>query len=276
MYGQGIFQFINGKAYCFGVNLMKPSNRICIILLFALLIQGCSLPGQPVAVPTAPAVAPSQLPTLVEKLQPTATNTPSIMPSSTPAPTSTPFVPFTASVWVDNVNVRVNPGYLFPALKLIAQGTSLTVLGKSPGGEWLYARIPDGTIGWVFTQLVQSNVDLQAAPVIEPQGVQLIKGRVVDLNGTPIQGVGFSILQGEGNQPPTNRALTDSNGEFFSFMPLSASGRWTVVHDSIACKSNVWTDDSCTYYKDPYKGIVVPQSVVATLPQSSILEFLWK
>jgi hypothetical protein len=140
----------------------------------------------------------------------------------------------------------------------------------------MYARIPDGTTGWVFTQLVQSEADLQAAPVVEPQGVQLIKGRVVDLQGPPIQGVGFSILQGEGEQPPTNRALTDSNGELYSFMPLSASGGWKVVQDSMACKSNVWTDDSCSYYKEPYNGVVEPQSVVVTLPQISILEFLWK
>lgn len=257
---------------------MNWFNKVCVILLFILLLQGCSLPGRFVANTSSPMdiVAPTLIPTIMETLQPTPTNTPSIMPSSTPPPTANLFVPFSASVWADNVNVRANPGYLFPSLRLIAQGTSLTILGKSPGGEWMYARIPDGTTGWVFTQLVQSDVDLQAVPVVEPQGVQLIKGRVVDNQGTPIQGVGFSILQGEGEQPPTNRALTDSNGEFYSFMPLSASGGWKVVHDSIACKSNVWKGDSCSYYKEPYKGVVEPQTVVVTLPQTSLLEFLWK
>jgi SH3-like domain-containing protein len=221
-------------------------------------------------------VGPTLKPTSMETLQPTATYTPTIMPTSTPISTATPFVAFSASVLADNVKVRANPGYLFPSLRLIAQGTPLTILGKSPGDEWMYARIPDGTAGWVFTQLIQSNVDLQAVPVVDPQGVQLIKGRVVDNQGMPIHGVGFSILQGEGENPPTNRALTDSNGEFYSFMPLSASGGWKVVHDSIACKSNVWTDDSCSYYKEPYKGLVEPQSVVVSLPQSGILEFLWK
>jgi SH3-like domain-containing protein len=257
---------------------MKWFYQICVILFCGLMLQGCSLPGKTVTTTSTPedVVALTMIPISSETLQPDPTNTPSIMPSSTPFPTETPFVPFSASVWADNVNVRTNPGYLFPSLRLIAQGTSLTILGKSPGGEWMYARIPDGTTGWVFAQLVQSDVDLQAVPVIEPQGVQLIKGRVVDLQGTPIQGVGFSVLQGDGDQPPMNHILTDSNGEFFSFMPLSASGEWNVVHDSIACKSNVWTDDTCSYYKDPYKGVVEPQSVVVTLPQTNILEFLWK
>lgn len=257
---------------------MKNSIRVYFILLCGLLIQGCSLPGWSVAATSSPVdvAVPTLMPTLMETLQPTATDTPTLMPSSTPIPTATPFVPFTASVWADNVNVRTNPGYLFPSLRLIVQGTPLTILGKSPGGEWMYARIPDGTTGWVFTQLIQSDVDLQAVAVIEPQGVQLIKGRVVDNQDTPIQGVGFSIFQGEADQPPTNHILTDSNGEFYSFMPLSASGGWKVVHDSIACKSNVWTDDSCSYYKEPYKGVVEPQSVVVMLPQISILQFLWK
>lgn len=257
---------------------MKWFSQIGVFLFCLLLLQGCSLPGRSVAATSTPVdvAGPTSVPTSKETEQPTATYTATMMASSTPIPTATPFVPFSATVWVDNVNVRTNPGYLFPSLRLIAQGTSLTILGKSPGGEWMYARIPDGTAGWVFTQLVQSNVDLQAVPVVEPQGVQLIKGRVVDLQGLPIQGVGFSILQGEGDQPPTNRALTDSNGEFYAFMPLSASGGWRVVHDSIACKSNVWTDDSCSYYKVPYKGLVEPQSIVVTLPHTSILEFLWK
>jgi hypothetical protein len=257
---------------------MKWFNQIGVILFCGLMLQGCSFPGKSVTATSAPedVMALTSIPISSETLPPGPTDTPSMTPSSTPLPTATPFVPFSASVWADNVNVRANPGYLFPALRLIAQGTSLTILGKSPGGEWLYARIPDGTTGWVFTQLVQSEVDLQAVPVIEPQGAQLIKGRVVDLQGTPIQGVGFSMLQGEGDPPPMNHILTDSNGEFFSYMPLSASGGWTVVQDSIACKSNVWTDDTCTYYKDPYKGMVEPQSVVVTLPLPSILEFIWK
>ena len=71
----------------------------------------------------------------------------------------------------------------------------------------MYVQIPNGRTGWVFTQLIQSDVDLQAVPIIEPQDVQLIRGRVMDSMGTPIQGVGFTILQGAGDQPSNEYRL---------------------------------------------------------------------
>lgn len=249
-----------------------------IIFMTILATYGCSIPGQtanPSAAPAATAtltLAPFQ----TETMPPSPPESPSITPTETAASSPTPFVPFTASVWADNVNVRTNPGYLFPALRLLAKGTTLTVLGKAPGGEWMYARTPDGKSGWVFTQLIQSDVDLQAVPVIEPQDVQLIKGRVVDSMGIPIQGVGFAVVQGTGDRPPTNTVSTDANGEFYSFMPLTARDQWTVTYNAIACKSNVWTDDSCSYYKAAYRGLVDPQSATVSLPQTEVLVFTWK
>jgi SH3-like domain-containing protein len=251
---------------------------VSIILITMMVTYGCSTPVQTVN-PTEGLDMTgtlTQLPLYTEAKPPSSTETPSITSTETAAPSSTPFVPFTASVWAENVNVRTNPGYLFPALRLIAKGTTLTILGKAPGDEWMYAQAPDGKSGWVFTLLIESDVDLEAVPVIEPQDVQLIKGRVVDSMGTPIQGVGFAILQGTGDRPPTNTVLTDANGEFYSFMPLTARDQWTVTYNAIACKSNVWTDDSCSYYKDPYKGLVDPQSTTVSLPQTGVLEFTWK
>jgi hypothetical protein len=140
----------------------------------------------------------------------------------------------------------------------------------------MFARTPDGTAGWVFAQLIESSIDLQTVPIVEPQDVQLIKGQVKDSSGIPIQGVGFSVVQGTGDHAPTNTVLTDGNGEFFSFMPSNARGEWAVTYNAIACKSNVWSDASCSYYKDPYKGLVEPQSTVVSLPQTGVLEFIWK
>ena len=257
---------------------MRRIKTILITGIITLMIVGCTMPGLGLNSATTSA----ETSTLTQPLAPSETRLPAITetqpipPMETAKPSATPFVPFSASVWADNVNVRTNPGYLFPAVRLLTKNSTLTILGKAPGGEWMFARTTDGTAGWVFTQLIQSAGDLQAVPVVEPKDVQLIKGKVVDMQGNPIQGVGFSILQGEGDQRPTNHVLTDSDGEFFSFMPLPASGGWTVFHDSIACKSNVWTDDSCSYYKDPYHGLVEPQSIVVSLPQTGVLEFTWK
>jgi len=253
-------------------------NTLPLALMIMLTSHGCSMPSQ-VTTPSGPAETTTVIsallpPTETQPISPTLT--PSITPTETAVPTPTTFVPFTASVWADNVNVRTKPGYLFPAVRLLAKATNLTILGKAPGGEWIFARTPDGTSGWVFTQLIESSIDLQSVPIIEPQDVQLIKGRVTDSSGIPIQGVGFAVVQGAGDQAPANIVRTDANGEFFSFMPANARGEWTVTYNAIACKSNVWSDDSCSYYKDPYRGVVEPQSTNVSLPQSGVLEFVWK
>jgi hypothetical protein len=251
---------------------------LIIIFIYILSSYGCSLSVKTVETSEVPeetvTLVSQSIPT--ETKPPESTATPTILPTETPAPSLTPFVPFIASVWADNVNVRTNPGYLFPALRLLVKGSNLTILGKAPGDEWMYVQTSDGKKGWVFTQLIESQVDVEAVPMVEPQNVQLIQGRVLDSMGTPIQGVGFAVVQGTGDRPPMNIVQTDASGNFYSFMPLTANGQWAVNYNSIACKSNVWTDDSCSYYKVPYKGLVDPSSTAIFLPQKEALEFTWK
>ena len=79
---------------------------------------------------------------------------PTLVTTSTLAPTATAFVPFTVTTWADNVFLRSNPGYLFPQLAVLRKDTSLQVLGKSPGAEWLLCQTSESRVGWVFAQLV--------------------------------------------------------------------------------------------------------------------------
>jgi hypothetical protein len=177
---------------------------------------------------------------------------------------------------VDNLKVRVNPGLLFEALMMVQQTDELTVTGMSPGGEWVYIQMASGTEGWVFGQLLQTSVDLTRLPVREPKGVLVIKGQVLDAGGAPIQGVGFEISQG-GADGSVNTVVTDANGMFYSFLPDSASGTWAIKYTAIACKSNVWTDSTCSTYKSGYTGSVEPLTQNVTVPQSAgALLFSWR
>jgi hypothetical protein len=130
--------------------------------------------------------------------------------------------------------------------------------------------------GWVLIWLIRSDSDLQTVPVIEPDNAQLIEGRVLDVNGTPIQGVTFGVVQGSGPNAPTNAVKTDANGEFYSYLPLSAAGVWKVSYVGIACVSNVWTDSSCADYKPGYTGNVDPVTTDVTLPFNGMLTFIWR
>ena len=205
---------------------------------------------------------------------PILTNAPTLPPVVTPTAVLSPFVPFYVKTWADNVILRADPGYLFTPRTTLKKGTSLLLLGRSPGGEWFFVQIPDSRAGWVFAQLVDVQGDLNSAPIIQPADAQLVRGRVVDDNGQPISGIQFSLVQGGGVHPPRNDAMTDDNGNFYAFMPLTASGQWTVGYTAVACTSNTM-DVNCNC-KNGACGKPYPEVVNITLPHDGILDFVWR
>jgi hypothetical protein len=251
---------------------MMLLRRALLFSLLILAISACSKSASPPLPTLTPGPAGTGTPGI--------STTPLVLPplpaaTATAAGSPTPFVSFNVSPNVEGLKLRIGPGYLFDALRLLEGDAVLTVMGKSPGGEWIKVTAADGTQGWVFAKLVKSSVNLQAIPVIEPQGILVIKGRVTDIVGTPIRGVGFEVKQGDGAE--TNVATSDASGEFYAFMPIDASGEWTVTQNAIACEeSNVYTDSNCTTLKAGYTGMVEPQSQKVTLPQSGELAFTFK
>jgi hypothetical protein len=250
---------------------MRQIGLLLLIPLLAFLsaCQALATPT-PTAVPPTDTLAPS--PT---RILPTATATITLTPTSTATPTATPFAPFHAVITGGVVNLRAGPGLLFSILRVLTDGETVTISGKAPGGNWFRVQTPEKTEGWVYRWLLRADVDLQQAPLFDPQNVQRIRGLVRDAGGTPISGLGFTISQKKGAITSTDTAITDSDGEFFSFLPLGASGKWTVVQNAISCDSNAYADTSCTNYKNGYKGNVEPPSVEITLPYSGVLEFTW-
>ncbi len=238
-------------------------------LLFLLALTGCSVIAQFQSTPTP---APTETPTLTPTSAFTAT--PSPEPTATLTPTATPFVPFQASVWADNVNVRQNPGYLFKVLGVVPKDTAFTVLGKSPGGEWIQVRTQNDTLGWVFAKLMQADLDLQLAPVVEPKDVLTITGKVQDQQGEPVSGIGFAIVQGVGDNAPRTDAATNEFGMFYAFLPSASSGSWYVSYTSIACTSNKM-DADCNCIGGVC-GSPEPLTKLVTLPQDEMLVYLWK
>jgi len=232
-------------------------------LVTLLAVSACSRPAP---------VPPGVLPTLT--LLPTAIGAATLTPIPTLTPRPTPYTPFYATAMVDNLRLRSNPGTLFPALLMMQKDTSLLVLGQSPGGEWIFVQMPSNESGWVFAKLLVSDHPLDLIPFIQPENVQLVKGHVVDLNNQPVTGVQFAITQGQGTDAPRNDAMTDANGDFYAFMPLTASGEWYVGYVAIACTSNLM-DANCNW-KSGVTTQPEPAGTFITLPLTSTLEFPWK
>lgn len=192
----------------------------------------------------------------------------------TATPTQGPYVPYYVITSADNVNLRTLPGTLFPVSRLLANGTRLQVWGHAPGGQWLYVLTNSNVYGWVLVPLVNGGVGLDPSPLVTPGNVQLIKGQVLDLAGVPVSGIGFAVTQGTGPKALRNDAETDSTGQFYAYMPISASGSWQVSYVSVACTSN--TMDANCNCAGGRCGKADPDNQAITLPYNGTLQFTWR
>jgi hypothetical protein len=89
---------------------------------------------------------------------------------SVPTVTGTPKGPMAslkAGLTEDHANVRSGPSTLYDAIGIIYIGTSVPVLGKSIGGDWLlisYPGVPGGT-GWVWA--LYMDITPGEIPIVE-------------------------------------------------------------------------------------------------------------
>jgi len=241
---------------------MKIILTLTLICLFA---AGCSTPGQ-------------------TRLPPTATSIITAVPSMTPSPEAVgtapsteftlpiPFVPFYATTNAENVILRAGPGVKFDPKTTLTQGLQLLILSRAPGDEWIFVQTPFESTGWVSAALLKSEKDLKSTPLMQPPGVQVIRGRVLNEKNEPVTGISFGILEDvEGAR--SFSALTDASGVFYGFLPETAGGAWSVTYDKATCASNTM-DKDCNCI-GPCGG-ASPKSARIILPQAEMLLFEWR
>jgi hypothetical protein len=223
-------------------------------LFFLFLLSTCTLPLVDTSTP-----APIFAPTLFVYL--------------TPSQSQEAFVPFYATAWTDT-RLYTNPGDLFPEVAKIPGNTMVLVLGKSIGDEWIYIQLPSGEEGWTFAHWIQIHGGPGFLPTIQPDNAQLVIGRIVDEKDNPVNGVRMYIFRPMEDYTIGNLVTTDTNGFFYSFMPLDVNGKWLVSYDTLACNSNKMPPKcACPQRKcgQPY-----PQDATVRLPQKKPLLFTWK
>ncbi len=240
-------------------------RRMITGLTALLLVSACT--GQGI---------PTDLPTKVQEAVETEVlfSIPTQPPVSIIENTPRPYVPFFVTNTVENLVLRSNPGYLFEAKTTLAPDTRLLVLGRAPGNEWIFVQTPFERTGWVFTELLERTDQYSKAPVIQPADMQIIVGQVLDAAGKPITGIQFAFVQGTTGTPPRNDATTDEFGIFYSFMPLTASGTWTVSFTAVHCTSN--TMDANCQCLGGICGKPDPEVTSVSLPTDQRLKFTWK
>jgi hypothetical protein len=246
-------------------------RRIAFLAIVYLSIAAWSVACSP-AVPTPPAgeVETVVAVTFAAMTASAPTNTLTAPIAATGIPPAV-FVPYSVRTSAQNVNLRVGPGTLFKVSRVMPQGTTLEVNGRSPGGEWLYVKNDEGIFGWVGANLVDGGLDDPSTPFVEPGDALVVTGVVKTELGTPVSGIGFAITQGSSRRID---AMTGEEGRFHAYLPSTLTGTWLVEFVAVSCTSNTM-DSNC----DCVNGIcgeAHPRSVEITLPMAGELSFVWK
>ncbi|HLF74378.1 MAG TPA: hypothetical protein VI524_08535 [Anaerolineales bacterium] len=248
---------------------MKTKSMIVLVALF--FSAACAPPQQaPTSVP-APTGAETGAATAPGPTEAAPTQTAAVLIATAPV-----YVPFTIRNTVENTVLRAGPSSLFTAKTALAQNTDLVVIGIAPGGEWVFVITPLDSTGWIFAGLLETSPQLKTAPVIQPADLQVVRGRVLDAEGAPVDGIQFAVIEGAGEtgSPPRVDATTDAEGIFYAFLPLTATGAWTVGLTAVACTSSQM-GPNCECPSGGC-GTSEPASKTVTLPTEEIIQFTWK
>ncbi len=222
-----------------------------VMFVMAGLVSACT--RSPVEEPT-PVPETSATPILH-----TATPRP---PTSTPQPSPTPFIPVTGKVNVASLNMRSGPSTVHDIVEVFSQGTGLKILGKTPGEEWALVEITGAESGWMSVPLLEIDADLETIPVVEPEGSLLVTGRVEGDDGLPIGDIKVTLFQGVGDDQSSTDAVTDSEGNFYTYLPETSQGEWTVQVVGYRCSSRI-VEENCqfsgVFRNDGLAVVEVPQ-----------------
>ncbi len=132
---------------------------------------------------TAPTSAPGQT------FAPPPTFTPIVQVTQTPLPTSAPSAQVCATC--GNLRLRGSPGTAGSVIGYLDANISVTIIGRTQDNVWVQIVLVDGTSGWVATQYLTLNIDLNtvsitgeaedtswptSVPVVGPGGIDVVSG----------------------------------------------------------------------------------------------------
>ena len=253
-----------------------------IIVAVILLVLACSVGRtreQPdIEATMAAGVAATQevaaSATPVPTLPPVPTQTPTPVPPTVPptAPASpSPTLALTtvqAKVEVTSIVLRAGPSTLHSKLALYSQGTSVTVLGKAMGDDWVLVETPDGKTGWMSIVFL-SEFDVRDIPVSPPTESLVISGRVVDTSDAPIDRINVAVWQDTTSSQSRTDANSGQDGTFYAYLPEGSQGDWNVGVVGIGCTSRI-VDADCKYM-----GSFIPPTVTIQVPQTEPVTFVY-
>ncbi len=239
-------------------------KMIFVIFLSLILISGCTSRKSPTPQPAPPQVrqmSPTQVATYTEIPLPTAA-LPTLAPSPTLTPTPESILPIAASVAFDNYILRAGPGRLFDRVAMYSSGTSIQVLGRSMGIDWVMVQTADQRIGWMNTVGLEHLGDFSSLPIFKYPDAVMLGGHVWNLDKSPASGIGIRLIPaGSKDDDQREDVTTGPDGAWYAYLPAGSSGAWEVHAVSYSCPANVPTGQ-CTISGN------LPASMTVSLPEA--------
>ena len=166
------------------------------------------------------------------------------------------------------INLRSGPGVLYTKLGPYAKNTSVTVLGKVPGGGWVLVKTPDDKMGWMSVNYLE-EIALANVVISQPNESFTVTGKVVDKMGDPISEVAVAVWQDTPDGRLWNDATSDIDGIFYVYLPKGSEGSWSISIVSADCKSRI-TDEDCKT-----SGSFVTRTQPVEVPQKQNVTFIY-
>ncbi len=228
---------------------MRTARLLPIVFVLVLSAFACTLSPMvdppPTQTPTVTIPAPTRTP---------PPPTPTVYLTLTPIPATpvppTPTLPppaFTAEVLGKRVNLRSGPSILHSITGMVPKGVYVSIIGKTPGDEWVFVRTSEEKTGWLSVKYLLLHGSLSRLPELPVESSELIEGEIIDGNGNGINGVNLAVYQGEGAEMLRVEAASDATGKFYAYLPAGANGKWTVEVVGVSCRSWIM-DPDCQYH----------------------------
>ena len=128
---------------------------------------------------------------------------------------------------------------MFDSIEMYDTGDRVTLFGREAGNNWVLVKTEDNYSGWMNVVGLSFTGDVTPLPIFAVPDAQVLHGRVWNVNKTPATKIGVSISRVQNPNPNLeDNSPTNSNGEWYIYLPLDFTGDWVVGTNSYSPESN--------------------------------------
>jgi hypothetical protein len=137
-------------------------------------------------------------------------------------------------------------------------------------------EVPEGDdqiplAGWLYVPFLDFTEDFTTLPEFEIIESFIIHGRVFDSDGGPIEGVQVEVRQLQADGTETTRTFTDTEGNFYAYLPPESYGSWNVEIVGVDCESRIVNEDC-----DIVDYFLQTGSELVPIPQRETIIFIYE